>query len=145
MPNYNNFGNGYYPQYPSYTPNNAYGVPVYQNNAQNPYSGSQSYEPRQQDTVVNWVQGKSGAEAYPLAPGQRAMLMDSNDPVLYVKATDTSGRYMPLQSYRLVPMEETSASQALPQEAIDYDKIRAIISEEVNKRLNGNNKKEGNK
>ncbi len=36
-------------------------------------------------------------------------------------------------------------SQALPQEAIDYDKIREIISEEVNKKLNGNNKREGNK
>lgn len=134
MPNYNNFGNGYYSQYPSYTPTNAYGTQMYPNTQQ-----SYNYDNSQSDTTVSWVQGRSGAEAYPLAPGRRAMLMDSNEPILYVKATDASGRYMPLQSYRLVPMEEASQAQALPQEAIDYDKIREIIAEEVNKKM----KKEG--
>lgn len=134
MPYYNNFGNGY----PSYSPMGnapvAYGqIPT--------YTGVQSYDQSQQDTTVSWVQGRSGAEAYPLAPGRRAMLMDSNEPILYVKATDASGRYMPLQSYRLVPMEEVSQAQALPQEAIDYDRIREIIAEEVNKKMNF--KKEG--
>lgn len=135
MPSYNNFGNGYYPQYPSYTPTNAYGTQM------GPNSYGQSYYDNSQDTTVSWVQGKSGAEAYPLAPGRRAMLMDSNEPILYVKATDASGRYMPLQSYRLVPMEEVSNAPALTAEAIDYDKIREIISEEVSKKMNY--KKEG--
>lgn len=133
MPYYNNtYGNGY----PSYAPTS----PVYQNNVQNPYSGYQSYD-SQQDTTVSWVQGRSGAEAYPLAPGRRAMLMDSNEPILYVKATDASGRYMPLQSYRLVPIEDVSNTPALTTEAIDYEKIREIIAEEVNKKMNY--KKEG--
>ena len=133
--------------YNNYVPNN-------QVWATNPYSYPQSTAPTmvqqqmpqsydaQNDTTVAWVQGRSGAEAYPMGPGRRAMLMDSNEPVLYVKQTDMSGRYMPLQSYRLVPMEEQSQAQALPAESIDYDKIREIISEEVNKKMNYNNRKE---
>lgn len=99
----------------------------------------------QQDTTVSWVQGRSGAEAYPLAPGRRAMLMDSNEAILYVKQTDATGRYMPLQAYRLVPIEEQSQAPALPQETIDYDKIRQIISEEVSRQTQAHQspKKEG--
>lgn len=131
MPYYNTYGSGY----PSYAPMT---TPAYPNNLQNSYmTAGPAYE---QDTMVSWVQGKSGAEAYPLAPGKRAMLMDSNEPILYVKATDVSGRYLPLQSYRLVPIEDVSNTPAIPQETIDYDRIREIIADEVNKKIG--NKKE---
>ena len=128
---YNNFGNvngGFSLSYiPRQMPTNAYSVPS-----------------QQPDTFVAWVQGRSGAEAYPLAPGRSALLMDSNAPIIYAKSTDTSGRYLPLKSFKLVPMEDTAQTQALPTEAIDYEKIREIISEEVNRQYK-TQRKDGNK
>lgn len=134
---------------------------AYYNNYVNPYMNSgimpnqvnsagayMQQQPPQQDTMFKWVQGRAGAEAFSLAPGTSAFLMDSNEPILYAKATDSYGRYMPLQSYKLVPMEDqmSSAPQiAQTSEPIDYDKIRQMIAEEVSKIVNNNhvNKKEG--
>lgn len=119
---------------------NNYNQAGYMPNAYNSYGYSQQMP--QQDTSVSWVQGRSGAEAYPLAPGRRALLMDSNDAILYVKQTDSTGRYLPLQAYRLVPMEDISQNQALPpaEVSIDYDRIREIISEEVSKQYRSQRK-----
>lgn len=133
---------------------------AYYNNYVNPYMNSGimpnqvnsagAYMPQQpqQDTMFKWVQGRAGAEAFSLAPGTSAFLMDSNEPILYAKATDSYGRYMPLQSYKLVPMEDqmSSAPQiAQASEPIDYDKIRQMIAEEVGKIAGNNhtNRKEG--
>jgi hypothetical protein len=129
----------------------------YNNNYVNPYMTAipnqmnpnvPSYAPQQpqQDTMFKWVQGRAGAEAFSLAPGTSAFLMDSNEPILYAKATDSYGRYMPLQSYKLVPMEDQMPSSqqiAQPNEPIDYEKIRQMIAEEVNNALsqNGRNNK----
>lgn len=136
-------------------------MPYYNNNYVNPYmntgiipnqmNSAGAYMPQtpQQDTMFKWVQGRAGAEAFSLAPGTSAFLMDSNEPILYAKATDSYGRYMPLQSYKLVPMEDpmSSAPQiAHESEPIDYDRIRQMISDEVNNALGQNNrntKKEG--
>ena len=126
---------------------------AYYNNYVNPYMNSapipnyaQQTAP-QQDTMFKWVQGRAGAEAFSLAPGTSAFLMDSNEPILYAKATDSYGRYMPLQSYKLVPMEDqmSSAPQiSQASEPIDYDKIRQMIAEEVSKIANNHtNRKEG--
>ena len=128
MPSYNNFQNGYYPQpISSYLNNtNAY---AYQQQTQAPMP--------QNDTQFSWVQGRAGAEAYSLAPGRSAFLMDSNEPYLYAKATDSYGRYMPLQTYKLVPVEESNAMLPMSgnSESVDYDKIRSIISEEVTRQM----------
>ena len=123
-----------------YTPNvNAYGY-VPQPNGY--YSGSQTPVPNQQpEPIFKYVSGRSGAEAYPLAPNTNAYLMDNNEGVLYTKATDSYGRYYPLKSYRMVPMEEVSATEVLPQtqESIDYDKIRQMISDEIGKYMDTTN------
>ena len=133
------------PYYNNYTYTNPY-----MNSAMitpNPANPSYAQQIPQQDTMFKWVQGRAGAEAFSLAPGTSAFLMDSNEPILYAKATDSYGRYMPLQSYKLVPMEDpmSSAPQITQSnESIDYDKIRQMIAEEVSKLSNQNsNKKEG--
>lgn len=118
------------------------------NQVNNPPTGYAQQPMPQQDTMFKWVQGRAGAEAFSLAPGTSAFLMDSNEPILYAKATDSYGRYMPLQSYKLVPMEDqmSSAPQiAQTSETIDYEKIRQMIAEEVSKIATDSrsNKKEG--
>lgn len=142
MPNFNNYSNGYYPQpmsaYPSQMPmqNNAFGTPQMQMPQQ-----------PQQETVIDWVMGRSGAEAYLLKPNTNGFLMDSNNngETVYTKSTDMSGRYSPLRSYRMVPFEESSQTGAV--EPIDYEKIRSIVSDEVTRQMEAmtapNHKKEG--
>lgn len=136
MPYYNNYVNPYMSS--AIMPNQV-----------NPPTGYAQQPATQQDTMFKWVQGRAGAEAFSLAPGTSAFLMDSNEPILYAKATDSYGRYMPLQSYKLVPIDDQISSSpqiAQPAESIDYEKIRQMIAEEVGKAINQNghqNKKEG--
>lgn len=97
-----------------------------------PYYG-QSY-PQQGNGSIIWVQGKAGAEAYPIAPGNKLMLMDSNEPIVYVKSADVTGKPMPLIVYDLVERKEVNEQPApMPVEVpeIDYDKIREFVSSEV--------------
>lgn len=54
-----------------------------------------------------WVQGEAAAKAYPVAPGNSVLLMDSDEPVLYMKATDNTGRPLPLEVYDLVKREDS--------------------------------------
>ena len=103
----------------------------------NSYSGipyyTQNYSQQGNGSII-WVQGKAGAEAYPIAPGNKLMLMDSNEPIVYVKSADVTGKPMPLLVYDLVERkEETTAPVQAPVEIpeIDYDKIREFISTEV--------------
>ena len=114
-------------------------------NSPNAYSTVPNIPQQNQGNIV-WVQGRAGAEAYPVAPGNRLMLMDSNEPVVYVKQADMSGRMLPLMIYDLVERVETSNTPQITQaaESVDYDRIRQIISEEVSKRMTHTaNKKEG--
>ena len=107
---------------PNQMPNNSFGTP-------------QMPQQPQQDTVIDWVMGRSGAEAYMLKPNTNGFLMDSNNngETVYTKSTDMSGRYSPLRSYKMVPFEETS--QASVVEPIDYEKIRSIVSDEVTRQM----------
>lgn len=102
----------------------------------------------QQDTVIDWVMGRSGAEGYTLKPNTNAFLMDSNNngETVYTKSTDMTGRYGPLRSFKMVPFEDQSRAEG-GSEPIDYERIRSIISEEVTKQMEHNNqkRKDGNK
>ena len=40
---------------------------------------------------IIWVQGESGAKAYPVAPNQTVQLWDSEGQVVYLKSADGSG------------------------------------------------------
>lgn len=128
---YNNNNNSYMVP----TANGSWMVnPQYQNGFGSPQV--QQMQPPQQDTVIDWVMGRSGAEAYMLKPNTNGFLMDSNNngEIVYTKSTDMSGRYSPLRSYKMVPFEEQSYAGA-PAEPIDYEKIRSIISEEVSRQM----------
>ena len=57
----------------------------------------------QQINAINWVQGEAGAKAVPVAPGQKALLMDSETNVFYVKSSDVNTKKYP----RSRPMRRT--------------------------------------
>lgn len=83
--------------------------------------------------IIDWAIGKAGADAYPMAPNSKVMLLDTQDPVMYVKATDAVGRAS-IVIYDLVERQPVQAAEPAPiVPEIDYDKIRSIIADEVKK------------
>lgn len=81
-----------------------------------------------QNNTFQWVQGQTGAEAYPVAPGASVILMDSNAPVIYYKSADQSGRYLPMKTYDLV--ERTEPVQG-PNEAPSIDTSAFVKRDEI--------------
>lgn len=110
------FNNGYpatYPQYqmpiqPQITP---------QNNSNN---------------GIVWVQGEAGAKAYPVAPGNTVMMLDSENSVFYLKSTAANGMPQPL---RVFDFQERTAAQMTAQNINldnyvtrkEFEELRAII------------------
>lgn len=54
---------------------------------------------QEQTNAINWVQGEAGARSVPVAPGQKAILMDSETNVFYLKSVDASGMPLPLRIF----------------------------------------------
>lgn len=93
-----------------------YGLPA--PNYQVPVTYQQQY-PQVQQTVSNtpintnhtnsiiWVQGEAGAKAYPVAPGNSILLMDSESECFYIKTTDASGVPMPLRAFTYTEIVQT--------------------------------------
>ena len=75
----------------------------------------QYQQPAQQQPAASplWVQGEAGAKAYPVAPGNSVLLMDSERNVFYIKSADQSG--MPMM--RTFDYTERTTTQNLPAQA----------------------------
>jgi hypothetical protein len=48
------------------------------------------------------VHGEEGANAFPVAPGQKVTLIDADNAVIYVKSTNQFGQSLPLEIYDMV-------------------------------------------
>lgn len=96
------------------------GLPV---NYQTPVPYQQQY-PQMQQTAPNtpaimnhstasiiWVQGEAGAKAYPVAPGNSVLLMDSESDVFYIKTTDISGIPAPLRMFNYTEIVQTQPQE----------------------------------
>lgn len=72
-----------------------------------PYTIPSTAVPMQQtQNTFAWIQGEEAAKAYPVAPGNTIVLIDSDKPVMYMKTADLSGRPQPMQIRYLVSKEE---------------------------------------
>jgi hypothetical protein len=83
---------------------------------------------------IIWVQGEAGAKAYPVAPGNSVLLMDSESECFYIKSTDASGVPMPLRSFTYTevvqtqPQEtKTDASQFVTRE--EFEELKRMLSD----------------
>ena len=76
----------------------------------NPYSTSymtQNYQqPVNNSSNMVWVQGESGAKAYPIAPGTSQVLFDSEAQIFYIKSADQSGMPQPLRVFSYAECNE---------------------------------------
>lgn len=75
------------------------------------YAGGYAYQQPVQTNYFAWVQGEAAAQAYQVAPGSTVMLMDSENPVLYMKSADSTGRPSPMQKMYLVSEEDYNKIQ----------------------------------
>lgn len=67
-----------------------------------------------QNEPMTWVQGEAGAKAYIVAPGNTAVLWDSEAEVIYIKSANAAGMpYMRVFDYR-----ERTGAPAAPSAAI---------------------------
>lgn len=111
------------PVYPNYYYNNTTATTPIQMPVQ-----TQTQAPHNNGFV--WVQGIEAAKAYPVAAGNQILLMDSENPVLYMKSTDVSGRPLPMEVYDLVkrevPQENSSASDL--SEYVRKDELKSLMS-----------------
>lgn len=80
----NQFQNPIYPQPQMYQqPSYQQGYSAYAPSYQQSYQGTSA--------GINWVQGEIGAKAYPVAPGNSTLLMDSDEQMFYIKSADNTG------------------------------------------------------
>lgn len=87
------------------------------------------------------IQGRPIAEDYPVAPGAKVMMIDANEMVAYIKERNPQGALLPFLTYDLVLRDDQpKQEQAAMAPVIDYDKIRDIVKEEVDKTFKGKQK-----
>lgn len=90
------------PYNPSYSPyNNPY-------QAYTPPTAAANYmQPVQLDNSgMIWVQGESGAKAYPVQNGKSVVLFDSESEHFFIKTTDMSGMPQPLRIFSYTESSE---------------------------------------
>ena len=56
---------------------------------------------------VPWVNGEVGAQAYLIAPNSTVLLMDSDNPIFYIKTSDLSGKAT-IQAFKYEEINPTS-------------------------------------
>lgn len=97
------YTNPYYGYYPQMQPMMVQQPMVYpqQQMVEQPQTAAQNVQPQQNtntvtDSYMVWVQGKAGAQSYPVARGTTLPLFDSEGDYLYIKSVDTNGIPLPL-------------------------------------------------
>ena len=62
----------------------------------NPYYGYYPQAQPMMNSLMVWVQGKAGAQSYPVARGTTLPLFDSEGDYVYIKSVDNNGIPLPL-------------------------------------------------
>lgn len=107
-----------YPNYP------------YQNNYQNPYLNAQAISNAMNTNPIIWVQGESGAKAYPVAPGNSIALFDSEKDRFFIKTADASGMPSPLRVFNYTEQTanvQTNTIQELPDEYVTRKEFEEFV------------------
>lgn len=98
-----------------------------------------TYYPQQNfnSPICAYVQGEAAAKAYPVAPGQFAVLIDTELPVIYTKTTDQFGRPLPVRILDYVERVENPPEQVNNYVSkSDFDNFKNEIKEMLKPRQN---------
>ena len=94
-------------------------------------------QPAPQNGGINWVGSKTEADNWPIAPGCAVALWDSNNPVIYLRQADSTGKPS-TKVYDLVERTDNPApQQSTPQidmsRYVTIDQLEEILSERLKK------------
>lgn len=153
-------------QYPSYAPAPYYPQPVPDQLAQlrqnqmvqpqtmiQPPIQPQQVQAAQQNSGMIWVGSKMEADAFLVAPGSAVALWDSNNPVVYLRQADSTGKPS-TKVYDLVERDSQPKQQTAPQidlsnyitidaaEEMIERRVNEILTERLKKPAKGTVKKE---
>lgn len=108
--------------------------PYQYNNPYMPYAQPmQQVQQPQPDTSIIWVQGESGAKAYPVQNGKSVVLFDSETERFFIKTADASGMPQPL---RVFSYSETNESDMKLQNIDTSNFITREEFEEIKEEMN---------
>lgn len=93
-----------------------------------------------QSSPINWVQGIEGAKAFPVAPGNTVLLMDSDGSCFYIKSADNCGMPMPLRTF---DYKERIKAPERPQDGFDALATRVAALEEKIAHISAGAEEEG--
>lgn len=105
--------------------------------------------PTQSNNSFVWVQGEEAAKAYPVAPNNRILFMDSERPALYAKSTDHTGKPTEWHVYDLVERTEQNSvpssevqNKGIPLDiGITKEELEAMVADAVRKELDARRQK----
>lgn len=107
--------------YPSYPQMNQMQAPQMQSQPQ-----QQNNQPH---NSIIWVQGNAAAKSYPVAPGTTVMMLDSEEPVFYIKTVDASGMPAPLRIFDFTERTEIASPHVDTDEFITREEFERRIAE----------------
>jgi len=110
-----------------------YYLPINYPQYQQPYQPAQPQQNQPQNNNLLWVQGESAAKAYPVAPNNSVLLLDSESSVMYIKTTDNSGIPQPLRIFDYTERTQNTAHNAPePQESVvtreEFEKLKEDVT-----------------
>lgn len=83
-----------------------------------------------------WVSGRQEADSYLIAPNSAVALWDANNPVVYLRKADSTGKPSTVV-YDLVERTDNSPAQAAPQidlsQYVTIDQLESILAERLKK------------
>lgn len=131
MPNYNNFGG--YPYGAPYQPfSYPYGNLYQQNNIPQGNQGAQNQQA--QLNQYAFVNGIEGAKSFQLQPNQSIFLMDSDNPLCYMKTSNSVGQST-LRYFRLTEVSENDLKATTQPQVNSNDYVLKSDFEVLSKRI----------
>lgn len=81
--------------------------------------------------AINWVQGEAGARSVPVPAGQKALLMDSETNVFYIKSSDASGMPLPLRTfeYKEVGANVKETTAPAQNDYVTHEELKQILAD----------------
>lgn len=117
-------------------------------NNQVPYLPQMAQPAVQQSTEIKWIQGgKQSAMAYPVMPGSKVLLFDSEVERFYLKEVAFNGVPMPLREFKYTEVIEEAPVTKEPPDPDAYLTREEFENtmKQINERLNKMNRKGYNK
>lgn len=105
--------------------------PMYQQAYQPSYVPQPTMPTAQQQTGIVWITDENIARNYAVAPGNSVLFMNENEPYLYMKSADATGKPS-FRKSRLVDEETTDNKN---EDYIKREEIEEIISNAVQKEV----------